>query len=701
MSEVGQANVTSGLPRIWACNWDWCPETFRHGSELSKHLDEVHFKKIVKIRKRDLSAYLRSVRGDSGATDSLLAAFLPTPPEPASHKDVHSETSTTVAGTSSASQHHPANPTTSQELPSRNLPPQPFKAPHSPTLSHSSHPFDRTAALGSSPIRGERSSKSPVSDASSTTSDQLSAKRRRTSFATCAAQSSPMSTPSVASMPPSPALSNMITDAINAAGRINSRSPGSVSPRKLPSSASGTNGQPRPADSQHHMIPLPRRTSLGASPTPGQRSASLQQKAQGSPILMPSVAAGMRAINVRSPASNSVASAQAIEDALTQGVSTAASPAAGANPRLGSLQYPSQSDSSGQSVESQPFLQRQQQGSPSQAASYYGSHAVESIPRLNPYPSSQQPLSPAQVTNAAQSSQPSSSQSARVVPPLPRTRRAKINNAGVTSETPVLPGRTLRSRSRTPAVVPTPTVEAEVPREVPPLPRRTTRSRTPAAAPGPAKTSDSGVQGEEARPKRASSRAPSSEGPKGRARSRSRSKPPSAGAAKKTTTKANLGGLPAVHERPDELVDDTNPPDSKPAAEILEDPLPAFSQAPSADAPSRPQTGFRSGVLYIPLPRRTRAHSASQQQQSQQPPAPQPMRIMEKEVKRELLEDVMGVDTDNQVRVRSDLELSQQGELNASQGVSQSQGGYEEGYGFDMGSLVLQTQAPYKWSQSQ
>ena len=71
MSGLGQANITPDLPRVWACNWDWCPETFRRGSDLSRHLNAVHFKKIVKVRKRDLSTYLRSVRGDSGVTGEV------------------------------------------------------------------------------------------------------------------------------------------------------------------------------------------------------------------------------------------------------------------------------------------------------------------------------------------------------------------------------------------------------------------------------------------------------------------------------------------------------------------------------------------------------------------------------------------------------------------------------------------------------
>ncbi|KAI0330396.1 hypothetical protein GY45DRAFT_1370798 [Cubamyces sp. BRFM 1775] len=693
MSGLGQANVTPDLPRIWTCNWGWCPETFRRGSELSKHLNEVHFKKIVKVRKRDLSAYLRSVRGDSGATDSLLAAFLPTPPVPAGHNETPPETPTTDARTSSAPQHYPIISTASHEPPMREPSPQPFKGPQSPTNSNLPHTNDPRADLSSSPMRGERSSKSPASDATSSTSDVRSAKRRRTSFATYAAQSSPMSTPSVASMPPSPALSNMITDAINAAGRINSGSPGSVSPRKPLSSASATNGRPRPTNQRPDVLPLPRRTSLGASPTPDRPRISSQSKAPGTSSISVHASSVARAKHVQSPDSNSVASAQAVEEVLTQDISAAASP----QPRAGSLQYPSQSDSSGRSVESEQLLQYQQEASPSQATSYYGSHAVESVPRSQPYPASQQPQASGDNALQSQASPSQTSPPARVMPPLPRTRRAKINNPNVAPEAPVLPRRTLRSRSKTPAPPPASSAATvEPPSLVPPLPRRTTRSRTPSALAGT--TAEGGIEGENVKPTRASSRPPSSESRTGRARSRSRSKPPSTG-TKKATTNAKPSGLPAVHEQSDDLADDIDEPESKLPAILVEHPVPTFSQAPVEDGPPRSQTGFRSGVIHIPLPRRTRARSASQQQQSQQPPIPRPARIVEKEVKRELLEDVMDMDT--QGRVQPGPESSQQGELDASQGASQSQGGYEEGYGFDMGSLVLQTQAPYKWSQSQ
>lgn len=57
-----------GKPRIWVCGWDWCPQTFRQGCDLAKHLQETHFNNIVAVKKSDWNDYLRSVEGQSGGT---------------------------------------------------------------------------------------------------------------------------------------------------------------------------------------------------------------------------------------------------------------------------------------------------------------------------------------------------------------------------------------------------------------------------------------------------------------------------------------------------------------------------------------------------------------------------------------------------------------------------------------------------------
>lgn len=62
--------------KLWHCNWNWCPETFRTSDALGKHLQETHFNVILRVKKRDWDAYLRSTEGQSGATgtsSSLLS----------------------------------------------------------------------------------------------------------------------------------------------------------------------------------------------------------------------------------------------------------------------------------------------------------------------------------------------------------------------------------------------------------------------------------------------------------------------------------------------------------------------------------------------------------------------------------------------------------------------------------------------------
>ncbi|PIL33754.1 transcription factor [Ganoderma sinense ZZ0214-1] len=64
-------------PRLWSCNWNWCPETFRDSRDLGKHLQETHYNNILQVKKRDWDAYLRSTEGRSGATASWLPSQTP------------------------------------------------------------------------------------------------------------------------------------------------------------------------------------------------------------------------------------------------------------------------------------------------------------------------------------------------------------------------------------------------------------------------------------------------------------------------------------------------------------------------------------------------------------------------------------------------------------------------------------------------
>lgn len=68
-----------GKPRIWSCNWNWCPRTFRQSSDLARHLEDTHFNNIVAVKKRYWDDYLRSVEGQSGATGEfsyIIRAFV-------------------------------------------------------------------------------------------------------------------------------------------------------------------------------------------------------------------------------------------------------------------------------------------------------------------------------------------------------------------------------------------------------------------------------------------------------------------------------------------------------------------------------------------------------------------------------------------------------------------------------------------------
>ena len=62
--------VQFAVPKVWSCNWNWCPETFRDSKDLRRHLQQFHLNKdnILQIKKSELDAYLRSTEGRSGAT---------------------------------------------------------------------------------------------------------------------------------------------------------------------------------------------------------------------------------------------------------------------------------------------------------------------------------------------------------------------------------------------------------------------------------------------------------------------------------------------------------------------------------------------------------------------------------------------------------------------------------------------------------
>ncbi|KAI0669449.1 hypothetical protein C8Q78DRAFT_1146321 [Trametes maxima] len=691
------ATASGSTPRVRVCNWNWCPETFRDGTALAKHLHQVHFTNLVKVKKRDWEAYLRSCdgrSGDTGPSDSF-------PVNPPSSSSVQAS-----IGDHHADGYEPSNESSQQPLPPpstpRTIPPLPRNLSRAHAASQLSPAASQNITITPvhSPVLLSTPHKHPTPDPSpGSSSHTRSAKRRRTSFADYAAQSSPMSTPSVASMPPSPPLSNMITDAINAAGRLNAGSPNDrLSPRTKPRSA----GSAKKAGT---VLPLPRRTSFGASPTPDRSRAHPQARVPVTPTMSTtgSFGAADSHTHIRSPGLVSVGSAQAVEDALTQHISAETSPAASQpGSTAGSLQYSSQSSGGSQQSHQSLSQHQQQSGDP-----YYGSHAVDSLQSFllttsqleesslqangasasgSASSGSQLRSNPAvaAVAAAAAASQSQSPEKIKPTPPLPRTRRARSKTPAVAPPLPPAPtpvpagGRTLRSRSKTPAPALAPASQTQTLQ----LPRRTTRSRassaTGSAGEGakragstkPPVPSDSENSGKGAR---LSSRA--------RSASRSKSRPPSSSMAAGQKETQNSGGLAPVDEQAEQ--DATQPP-------ALPPPPPSQYQPQSQ---SQSQNGFRSGTIHIPLPRRNRLRagsgsgSSSGSQTESQAPASQAQAQAASPVKREPDAEPTAMDVDGPA---------------ASQMQTQGTGyGYVEGYGFDMSGMVLQTQTPYSWSQSQ
>ncbi|EIW54088.1 uncharacterized protein TRAVEDRAFT_74361 [Trametes versicolor FP-101664 SS1] len=715
--------VAPGKPRIWSCNWNWCPRTFRQSSDLARHLEDTHFNNIVAVKKRYWDDYLRSVEGQSGATDSFMADIpshstieststdiastqaspvalnatiersppsphTPPQPKPQIPRNIHRARSGSQQATA-ASQPSPVSNSTQERLspppPSTPLQPKP-QIPRNITRARSGSQ-QNPAAAHLSPTHGNASPTRPLADtsphvhvheppSSSPDSDARAAKRRRTtSFAGYTAQSSPMSTPSVSSMPPSPPLSNMITDALNASARNNAGT-GTLSPSPGKPRSSGSSRSPH--------VPIPRRTTLGlgaVSPTPGSSSLVdvLNSGNRGTTSPIPRFGAGSA---FRAHASiRSSASVQAVEDALTQdlGLSAATSPARSqpysqGRSQLGeSAQYPGQGNSSQTLSRSERAMQSSSQESAEYQA-YHGSHAVESDPQSQAH--SPESLSARSRPVASQSPVvPTSSSPAK--PQIPRTNRAQppfqsqsqsqspSKPPSQTAPVPI-PRRTLRSRSKTPAPAPVPSptrsqhgpyaelVEALVRAHDPASHQpRTTRSRASSAStandPPPPKKG-----------RRAGSKPPST-GPVRRS-SRARSKPPSTGPATGAGREQGFPrGLPVVAEQPD---DEGAPP----------------SQPQQSQSQSLSPNHIRSGTLYVPIPRRTRARSNTQTQSQTEPlpRGPVPMKREPSPARGAGGSQSQSQDTDSQ----------------------ESRPGYVEGYGFDMGSLVLQTQAPYKWSQS-
>ncbi|KAI0827751.1 hypothetical protein BC628DRAFT_1368243 [Trametes gibbosa] len=729
MSSDLEDNIPAMRPRIWYCSWFRCAQAFCQRSELAEHIEQVHFKHILAVKTQYWDDYLRASQGWSGTSDRWKANV---PSQPVKQTQEMAQDSP---------RHHPTpHSTTSPSTPPKPRAPIPRSVPRpcsssqrSPTAfppittPSESSPKCPLVAFKVTPEPGP-SSQSPASIASLSFHSRSLKRRRTASFASCAAQSSPMSTPSVSSMPPSPALSNMITDAINAAGRINA---GTLSPspekataarRSKPLAPSPLSNGTGSSASGRPVVPIPRRTNLGASPTPsGPRSlVDVLNSNPNSPTTVLRASSsfhspgfGKGAAYLHSPAAASVASAQAVEDALTQlrspnlQISSARSQSnSQSTSHVRNLQLLSQSGSWIDESQSASSSDVKQHPHPSQLSaepgSYCGSHAVESehsqfVPRGQ---------SVGSTTEA--SVVPSSSQPVKPIAPIPRTNRSKITALSQPQsqtqhqhQSPPPPvaaapiPRILRSRSKTPA--PASALPSQSQRV--PILRRTIRSRASSAVPSAnadTQTRGNGIQ------KRPSSKPPSA-GPERRS-SRARSKPlsvGSTGAGVIEEGRVASGGLPAVDEHPD---DETSRAASGPdtAANHGHE----SAHVPATSGQSQGGAGFRSGKLHVPVPRRTRAHSRSQSQSNIAPTPPQlPSQVQSQSrnpVKEEL-DPALPMDVDSSSLSRPQPETHLKKATNGDGAADSSQGsgkGYVEGYGFDMGSIVLQTQAPYKWSQT-
>ncbi|KAI0774509.1 hypothetical protein C8Q74DRAFT_840628 [Fomes fomentarius] len=658
--------------RLWHCNWRRCPETFRQRTELMAHLHAEHWPNILTIKKTEYGAYLRCKEGQSGATISLPGLSYPSSESSVSESGEDSNRSYAVESAREAKREPSPLPFT----PPQYLPPLPRTRRASGSTSNSS-PEAQSQANGN-----EFSPMPPPSSAPRKSSADIPPAKRRRIFASHTQQSSPMSTPSVDSVPPSPALTNMITDAINRSGELNAVSPHNHALSSRPLSRASTSTSPFGVA---EFFKGPRRTSNGASPTPNQSHALPALRAPIAPLPLH---ASTSKRTPTSPDAASVGSAQAVEDALTQSVSYASS-LSQVSAQKGVSDSQSSDDSS--SLPSSHKQSQHQDSSDMQPPSYCGSHAVE--PSLM-YLSSSIGSLPTQSQTQSQARSPRlpevhvepelqsqlQASSPPVPSPLPRIRRARSKTpaAAPASQSsiavppppePPMIGRVLRSRSKTPA--PAPVLAALQSKAPPPLPRRSrSRASSSSNAGSVAATGTGAANGNGGRA-----------GLKPSSTRRAGSIPPS---SSKTTESGVLSNsLATVPEQPAESSQVSQAPNDPP-----HEPKPALAQA-----------AFRSGKLRLPRRTRTAPQEPQQQPQEQarlrQTQSHQPMRN-EMTVKPEPDTDAMDVDPDTQSQSQGHSPGSGQ-----TQSQSQDAGGYREGYGFDLGGMQLMTQRPYPSSQSQ
>ncbi|KZT03887.1 uncharacterized protein LAESUDRAFT_814307 [Laetiporus sulphureus 93-53] len=240
---------------------------FTNGPDLLQHLKAEHFSNILRVPKRDWDLYMRACEGRSGATDSIA---VPSRFPSSSVGDVQSQSQMgdhVERAASSSLRSSPARePVLTDNSPSRVC---------SPSRNTSSSPF--RPSTRPSHIHGLRSPArpfTPIRHHSSFTdfAARSSPIRHHSSFTNFAAQSSPISTPLASPLPSSPALSNLVADAITSAGTINSTPSRAALPR-------GKRFSPYPV-SPPLSPPLPRRAM--ASPEKSKRGTPGSQRPRAS-----------------------------------------------------------------------------------------------------------------------------------------------------------------------------------------------------------------------------------------------------------------------------------------------------------------------------------------------------------------------------------------------------------------------------------
>ncbi|OCH93538.1 hypothetical protein OBBRIDRAFT_308976 [Obba rivulosa] len=420
-------------PTTWICNWNWCSQAFSDSREFSRHLDEEHFGDILRVREKDWDVYLRVHEGQSGTTDSLLAG-IPTQ-SPVTQNVVLEQRASSSRSSSSQSPLLAPSPPRPAEI-----------ANHGHEIASSS----RSSSVSSTPAP----SYPPALPAKASTPARQMA-GSSTSFTSFAALFSPAETPDASPLPASPALSHLISDAINSVVH-------------LPASPVGLS-----------ML-TPSARAMHAPPTPLPLPRGLRQRASLSPDKP------RNAPPPRSPGMDSTNSTQDVEQQLTQ---------LDASPTISHPQLPSlpQSQSTSQPAYPQPYPLLTQPPYRSPADSLAQSTPVEVPlikttvpPQATPQPSPPKARLPLpRRTRSRQLSIPPPA-----APPARTTRSRSTTPAPAPATATIAPpsaGRTLRSRSKTPSQVlarPPP----------PPLPRRrTVTKRTPEPSAGHASAMANGA----------------------------------------------------------------------------------------------------------------------------------------------------------------------------------------------------------------